>query len=453
MNKTLIDYYRCPLGATALHPAGELSMDRGYFTLGEDIVCYGRSAGGFRAPRADVRLYDVAAHISHNNSTILLPFDPEEITQALLRERYSAQFREEGKLVNSLIRGVYYALRPYLGVSTRKHLQKLYLHNWHSIPFPKWPVDCTVDRLQQRLLGLVMRALDIEMLPFVWFWPDGCQSCAIVTHDVEEVRGRDLCGDLMDVDESFGFHSSYQVVPECRYPVPESFLSLIRARACEVNVHDLRHDGRLYAEFDEFLRRVELINQYGRLFGACGFRSGVLYRNADWYGAYDFQYDMSIPNVAHLDPQHGGCCTVMPYFIGKLVELPVTCTQDYALFHVLKEYSVQLWRQQVDIIAANHGLITILVHPDYIMEPRALRVYKSLLEYLAKLRDTQSIWTPLPKEVAEWTLLRNQMSLTRRQGRWQIEGPGSERARVAYASLSDQGVNYSMEMDSCQTVP
>lgn len=453
MNKTLIEYYRCPVGDTELHPFGDLSQDRGYFHLDRDIVCYGRSASGFRAARADVTLYDVTADISHNDSKVFLPLDPDEVTQNLLRERYSAHFRDEGKLLNTILRGFYYALRPYLTVSTRKHLQKLYLHNWQSIPFPKWPVDCTVDRLQRSLLGLVMKALGVETLPFVWFWPDGYQSCAIVTHDVEEVRGRDLCGDLMDVDDSFGFHSSFQVVPECRYPVPDSFLSLIRDRACEVNVHDLRHDGRLYAEYDEFLRRVQLINQYGRLFKACGFRSGVLYRNADWYGAYDFQYDMSIPNVAHLDPQHGGCCTVMPYFIGKLVELPVTCTQDYALFHVLRDYSVQLWKRQVDAIAANHGLINILVHPDYVMESRALNVYKSLLEYLAKLRDTQSIWTPLPREVAAWVLERNQMSLTFRQGRWHIEGPGSERARIAYASLSDEGVVYSMEMDSCQVMP
>ena len=143
----------------------------------------------------------------------------------------------------------------------------------------------------------------------------------------------------------------------------------------------------------------------------------------------------------------------MPYFIGKLVELPVTCTQDYALFHVLRDYSVQLWKQQVDAIATNHGLINILVHPDYVMEPRALHIYKSLLEYLAKLRDTQSIWAPLPKEVAAWALQRNQMNLIHRQGRWHIEGQGSERARIAYASLANDGVVYSMEKDSCQVMP
>ena len=119
------------------------------------------------------------------------------------------------------------------------------------------------------------------------------------------------------------------------------------SRGFEVNVHDLKHDGRLYADHREFLRRAERINNYVREFGAEGFRSGILYRNADWFDAFEFSYDMSIPNVAHLDPQRGGCCTVMPYFIGKIVELPLTCTQDYTLFNILEDYSIELWKKQI----------------------------------------------------------------------------------------------------------
>jgi hypothetical protein len=40
---------------------------------------------------------------------------------------------------------------------------------------------------------------------------------------------------------------------------------------------------------------------------------------------------MSVPNVGHLEVQRGGC-TVMPYFIGRIVELPVTTSQDYSVF-------------------------------------------------------------------------------------------------------------------------
>jgi len=452
MNKFLFDYYRCPADYADYHLNGILSQDHGYFRWGEDTVIYGRCVNGFRAASAEASLYDVAPDISQEDTKVLLPFDPDEITTNLLRERYSEYFREEGRMMSTVVRKAYYTLRPLLSVSMRKHLQRLRLRKWRSIPFPEWPVDCTIDRLQRRLLSVAMKAHGVDRLPFIWFWPEGYTSCAIVTHDVEQSGGRDLCGALMDVDESFGFRCSFQVVPEHRYSVPENFLSSIKERGCEINVHDLRHDGYLYVNHVEFLRRAELINKYVRDFGACGFRSAVLYRNADWYSAYEFLYDSSIPNVAHLDPQPGGCCTVMPYFIGKIIELPVTCTQDYSLFHILGDYSIELWKRQIEIITANHGLVNVLVHPDYVMERRALPIYKSLLAHLAELREEQGIWTPLPKEAAVWWQRRNRMRLEQRNGNWVVEGQGSAQACVAYACLSDDGVVYEVMKKNTQVL-
>jgi len=269
------------------------------------------------------------------------------------------------------------------------------------------------------------------------------QSCAVMTHDVETSAGRDFCQALMDVNDAFGIKSSFQVVPEERYSVSRAFLDSIRARGFEVNVHDLNHDGHLFSSHVEFKRRAAQINQYGREFGAKGFRSGVLYRNPDWYDAFEFCYDMSIPNVAHLDPQRGGCCTVMPFFIGEILELPVTATQDYTLFHILREYSIDLWKTQVDMITGEHGLVNFIVHPDYVMERRALDVYKSLLGHLSQQRAERQVWIALPGQVAEWWKLRNQMRLVRRNGHWQIEGEGRERAQIAYATVSGDTVTYS----------
>ncbi|MGH8403536.1 MAG: hypothetical protein ACRESO_09070, partial [Gammaproteobacteria bacterium] len=234
-------------------------------------------------------------------------------------------------------------------------------------------------------------------------------------------------------------------VPERRYPVPKSFLESIDGRGFEINVHDLNHDGRLYADHAEFLRRAQRINSYAEQYGAQGFRSGALYRNADWYGAFEFSYDMSLPNVAHLDPQRGGCCTVMPYFIGSIVELPLTCTQDYTLFHILGDYSIDLWKKQIAVIRENHGLISFIVHPDYIVAKREQDVYKVLLGYLAQLRAEHNVWNALPRDVATWWRQRSKMELVQEDGTWRVEGPGKERARVAFASLAGSEVTYSLE--------
>ena len=126
----------------------------------------------------------------------------------------------------------------------------------------------------ERLLLLCLRSQGIDRVPFVWFWPDGAPSCAIVTHDIETADGFDRCAWLMDADDSAGIKSSFQVVPEDRYSVAGPRLDAMRARGFEINVHDLNHDGRLFSSREEFLRRVKKINAYARAFGARGFRSG-----------------------------------------------------------------------------------------------------------------------------------------------------------------------------------
>jgi hypothetical protein len=126
-------------------------------------------------------------------------------------------------------------------------------------------------------------------------------------------------------------------------------------------------------------KRVAKINHYGREWGVDGFRAAVLYRRQEWFKDLEFSYDMSVPNVAHLDPQRGGCCTVMPYFVGGLLEIPVTTTQDYTLFHILNDYKADLWKTQIELIMEKHGLLSFIVHPDYITTDPERKVYEALL--------------------------------------------------------------------------
>ena len=143
---------------------------------------------------------------------------------------------------------------------------------------------------------------------------------------------------------------------------------------------------------------------------------------------------MSVPNVASLDPQRGGCCTVMPYFLGDILELPVTTVQDYTLFYILDDYSINLWKAQTELIMEKHGLLSFIIHPDYVVRPREQGIFKELLAYLVRLREEKGIWTTTPSEVNRWWRQRAQMRLVEQDGDWRIEGLGKERARVAYAS-------------------
>jgi hypothetical protein len=319
------------------------------------------------------------------------------------------------------------------------------LSGWDKILFPHWPVDSTIESLMAYTVSLLLKARQIERVPFIWFWPDGAPASFIMTHDIEAAAGRDFCAQLMDIDDSFGIKSAFQVVPEMRYDARAEFLEAFRKRGFEVNVHDLNHDGELFQHKEKFLRRAEQINLYAKGFGAQGFRAGAMYRNQDWYEAFDFSYDMSVPNVAHLEPQRGGCCTLMPYFIGKILELPLTTTQDYSLFHILGDYSIVLWKQQIDQIIQRNGLISFIAHPDYLIEKNARKVYLDLLGHLARTRAEKKIWMALPSEINRWWRNRSQMKLVRAGSGWRIEGPDKERARIAYATRQGDSVVYTVD--------
>ena len=423
----LLDHYRCPGDLAEFTVTRDLPEASGYFQFGSGTVCFGQCSRGVASTLPARNLSDASEHVRVQADTVSLPFDPVQVVNNLRMERYNGipAARNGAAWAHDVVRSLYYSARPFMSVAIRKHLQSWYLRGWENIPFPSWPVDMTVENILERLLILAMKSRNLERVPFIWFWPDGHRSCAIVTHDVETRAGLNFCPQLMDLNDSFGIKSSFQLVPEGRYVLSRAVLDDIRQRGFEVNVHDLNHDGHLFADHKEFLRRAERIKHYAREFKAAGFRSAVLYRNADWCDSLGFAYDMSIPNVAHLDPQRGGCCTVFPFFVGSTVELPVTTTQDYSLFHYLKDYSTRLWQQQIGRIGARHGLISFIVHPDYVIDPAPRRVYVELLEHLSRLRALGELFVALPGQIAEWWKVRSELTLV------SLDGPGGLSVRGA----------------------
>jgi hypothetical protein len=443
MVECVAEYYRCPEEYLKFQRSGTLSTTKGYFEFGEDTVCYGSYVGREPGTRPQGAQPNALNDVEFRNGTVFLPFDPSQVINNLRLETYVGNWRDE--LPMSALARAYYFVRPLLPVGIRKHIQEFHFRGWDKLKFPRWPVDCSVDNIQATLLSLSMKSSGVDRIPFIWFWPQGASSCAIMTHDIETRLGRNFCDTLMDIDDSFGIKASFQIIPEQRYGVTPDFLGSIRNRGFEVVVHDLNHDGHLYKDRKQFLRRAAEINSYAALYGADGFRAASLYRKQLWYDVLNFSYDMSVPNVAHLDPQRGGCCTVMPYFVGNILELPVTTTQDYTLFHILRDYSIELWKQQMEIIMGKHGLISFIVHPDYIIEPRHRRVYEALLAYLCRVREENGLWIATPGEVSRWWRQRAQMRLLRSGDGWRIEGPGSERACLAYAVLDGSRLKYGVD--------
>jgi hypothetical protein len=447
MDSVLTDYYRLPIDWEA-PPNQEVAVgNAGFFRFGSKVICYGSSASGVAPDSAHAKSFDALKSVRFNGSEIHLPFNISQVIENLRREHYVKQWGPRTNNIgsNPVIRKTYYFFRHFLPIPIRRHLQRSYFYGWKKLPFPNWPVDLSVDKLHQEYLRLLMNTKGLDRVPFIWFWPEGAPNALILTHDIETLSGRDSTAALMDLDASYGFKASIQVVPEKRYEVPAQYVDEIRRRGFEFNVHDLNHDGNLYRDREEFLRRAAKINEYVLKYKARGFRSGAMYRNLDWYDAFNFSYDMSAPNVAHLEPQRGGCCTVMPYYVGNILEIPLTTTQDYSLFHILNDYSIDLWKEQVDLIRAGNGLISFIAHPDYLIEPRARATFEKLLVYLAELAEREKMWTPLAGDVDRWWRARSQMRLVQNGSDWEIVGSGKERARLAYAYLDGDKLQYEVE--------
>jgi len=452
MTTILSEYYRSPLLAPAVSTDGEGQSPSGFFSFGKDIVCYGECSSGVSPDVQAAVDFDASKTTTVSDSEIRLPFDALGVVENLRREHYVKRlsFGQSDLAHNGLIRDAYYLLRAFMPVRIRRHLQRAYFKDWQNLPFPRWPVDVTVDCLHEAFLRLTMRAQGRDRVPFIWFWPEGASGCLILTHDVETAAGRDFAPALMDIDISHGFRASFQVVPEERYEVPDSFVREIRSRGFEFNIHDLNHDGRLFREKTEFLRQANRINEYVKRYNARGFRAGAMYRNQDWYDAFEFSYDMSVPNVAHLEPQRGGCCTVMPYFVGRILEIPLTTSQDYSIFHILNDYSIELWKKQIDLILRKNGLVSFITHPDYLIERRSRGVYESLLAYLREFVQRRGLWETVPGEVDRWWRARSEMKLVEDQRGWRIEGPESERARIAYATVEGERIVYTIDKASAR---
>ncbi len=60
----------------------------------------------------------------------------------------------------------------------------------------------------EKIMYLATQAQPGLEIPFIWFWPEGRTSCAVMTHDVESASGLEFISHLMDMNDSF-FHQKF----------------------------------------------------------------------------------------------------------------------------------------------------------------------------------------------------------------------------------------------------
>jgi peptidoglycan/xylan/chitin deacetylase (PgdA/CDA1 family) len=350
----------------------------------------------------------------------------------LLYERYADGDRESGQL------SLYYALKPFIPRSVQLTLRRLYARRQRRRLFPAWPAEPVLvngqyDALRSRLAseGRVF---------FVNFWPDALRFCVTITHDVESAAGIANIPRVLEVEQRHGVRSSWNFCADW-YAIPDGLFTQLRSAGCEVGLHGLRHDGRLFQSRRTFEDALPGIHAYLSAWDAVGFRSPATHRNAEWMPEIGALYDSSFPDTDPFEPQAGGCCSIFPFFLGDMVELPITLVQDHTLFDILGERSIDLWIAKSAWIARHHGLVNLIAHPDYLIDDHRLALYEQFVRHLAA---QEGAWHALPADVASWWRSRAGLRLERSDGLPAIAPGASTRATVAEACLEDGQVFFDL---------
>jgi peptidoglycan/xylan/chitin deacetylase (PgdA/CDA1 family) len=343
-----------------------------------------------------------------------------------LEERYARRTRAATSLT------LYYRLRPYIPrrvqiALRRVHARRARRRHEARGRFPRWPVEPLLVQQRDARLRARLARDGTDRAPVVALWPQGRSFAFVLTHDVEGPRGLGQIEPILEIERRHGMVSSWNLVGE-DYEIPDGVLEAIRAAGGEIGLHGLRHDGRLFEDRAGFERALPRIHARLRAWGAEGFRSPATHRNPDWMPQLGCLYDSSFPDTDPFEPQPGGCCSIWPYFLGDVVELPITLVQDHTLFELLGERDISVWRDKAGWIARHGGLVTVLVHPDYMLDRRRLDRYDELLAFLGAMEGG---WHALPRDVARWWRTRAEHE------RAAMRGEAGEAAPLAWACERD----------------
>ena len=296
-----------------------------------------------------------------------------------------------------VLKDIYYQVKPLLPrrlqIALRRARARIKLRTHGDV----WPIDEKTATPPKNWQG----------------WPDGKRFAFVMTHDVETEVGLDRCRELMRIDQEFGIVSSFNFVPE-RYEVPAELRDHLASHGFEIGVQDLKHDGKLFRSRRKFQEHAKSINRYLKDWDATGFRAGAMHHNLDWFHSLDIEYDASTFDSDPFEPQPDGTGTIFPFRVepqngtGKgYVEMPYTLPQDFTLFVILKQESIDLWKKKLDWVASHGGMCLLITHPDYMTfngRPRRFdeypaEYYREFLQYV-KDKYAGQYWNATPREVA-----------------------------------------------------
>lgn len=261
-----------------------------------------------------------------------------------------------------------------------------------------WPIDPSSDEPPINFSG----------------WPEKKRFSLVLSHDVDTQKGHDQCEKLMQLEESLGFRSSFNFVPE-RYKVSIDLIKKLKSRGFEVCVHGLKHDGKLFSSKKIFEKRAKKINEYIKQWDINGFTAPSMICNLSWIHELNIKHSTCTFDTDPFEPTPVGSKTIFPFIVNNengnegFVELPYTLPQDHCLYIILKEKNNEVWKRKLDWIAQRGGMALLNTHPDYMnftnkrnkMEEYSIELYSDFLKYVLNAY-ADDFWHALPEDVANF---------------------------------------------------
>jgi hypothetical protein len=140
-----------------------------------------------------------------------------------------------------------------------------------------------------------------------------------------------------------------------------------------------------------------------------------MHHNLEWIHDLNIEYDASTFDTDPFEPQSDGVGTIFPFVVRgngaqrDYVELPYTLPQDFTLFVLMRERSIDIWKRKLNWICENGGMALVNTHPDYMNfeggNPGLLEYscehYGNLLKYIQNQFINQC-WHVSPCEMARF---------------------------------------------------
>ena len=259
-------------------------------------------------------------------------------------------------------------------------------------------------------------------------WPDGKKCAFVLSHDVDTQKGHERVSRLAEIEMAKGFRSSFNFVPE-RYTVSKSLLDDLRNKGFQICVHGFNHDGKLFFSRNIFNQRAVRINDYLAKWGVESFTSPSMHHNKDWLHDLKITHSISTFDTDPFEPQPDGAGTVFPFWVQNgskpeegYLELPYTLPQDHLLYIILQEKNIDIWKQKVDWIVQNGGLVLLNTHSDYMSfdpgvigrEEYPIDYYTDLLDYIQNTYKDQ-YWHALPRDIARFWQTYRKIGIRRQE--------------------------------------